>query len=407
MPKIESKQIFIFACFTWIAGLMWSRFGISLGMIFMLLAGLWGGNFQEKVKAFFSNKYYLAVFGIFIIFLVSGIYSENTEYFAQRMRIKLPFLFLPFAFCASKGVDKKSMRLIFLFFIIVTLSGVLWSLSHFLLDVETYVENYSKGQIIPTPIHHIRYSIMIAVAISMSGYLLMDKSRLKEKYFLIGSIVFLTIYLHILAVRSGLLALYVLVLFSCIYYFLSKRNFKLLLGIVLFSILAITFSVSFVPTVKKKIGYTLYSLQLFKENKNIRELSDSRRLGSIAAGIQLGKEHPLVGVGYGDLMDETDKYLEKHYPELVQLELLPHNQYVLAFAALGLIGLILFTAFTLLPLAYLEGYKDFFFMSSQLMLFSSFLVEHTIESQIGTALFIFVLLIGMKNMEAKSVSHNA
>jgi len=175
MKNIRSKHIFILASACWIIGIMWSRFGISLGMILMLVAGLWGGNIKSKVKSFVSNKYYLAVTGIFLLFLISGLYSVNQEYFIQRMRIKLPFLFLPFAMSAIKGVDKETIRTIIYLFIAVTLSGVFWSLSHFLLDVNSYVANYSKGQILPTPIHHIRYSIMVALSIAMAIYLLLEK----------------------------------------------------------------------------------------------------------------------------------------------------------------------------------------------------------------------------------------
>ena len=100
MPKIKAEHIFQLACATIIFGLLASRFLISIGMILFLVAGLWEGNFKQKFKAFYNNKYYLAITGIFILFLISGIWSEDFGYFLNRMRIKLPILFLPFAFCA-------------------------------------------------------------------------------------------------------------------------------------------------------------------------------------------------------------------------------------------------------------------------------------------------------------------
>ncbi|MDA8693408.1 O-antigen ligase family protein [Saprospiraceae bacterium] len=403
MNKITSKNIFLVACAVWIIGMVWSRFAISLGMILMLVGGLWHGQIIKKLKSFFTNKYYLSVLGIFLIYFVTGLYSENQDYFMQRMRIKLPFLFLPFAFASVKNVDKETIKQVMYVFIGVTLTGVIWSLSHFLLDVNVYIENYSKGQILPTPIHHIRFSIMVALSIAMCIYLMMGKLRFKEKYFVIPVIVFLSIYLHILAVRSGLLTFYVMIISLVFYQLLKRRNIKLMIGLITGTVIAIFLSTQYIPTVKKKIGYTKYSLELFKKNENIRELSDSRRLGSIAAGIQIAKEHPIVGVGYGDLMDETNNYLYNNYPELVDLELLPHNQYITLTTA-GIIGLILFLFFTIYPIFYLQGYKDFFFVTSQLMLFASFMVEHTIESQIGVSLYIFIILFCMKNMEAKSIS---
>ena len=101
-------------------------------------------------------------------------------------------------------------------------------------------------------------------------------------------------------------------------------------------------------------------------------------------------------------MDETNTYLKQHYPELIDLELLPHNQYILAFATLGLLGLLIFTLLTIWPIFYLGGQKDFLFLGSQLMLMASFMVEHTMESQIGVALYLFILLFCMKNQEVKN-----
>jgi len=178
-------------------------------------------------------------------------------------------------------------------------------------------------------------------------------------------------------------------------------------GLGMMTLLAIFISIQYIPTVKKKIGYTRYSLELFSKNENIRELSDSRRLGSIAAGIDLTKRNPIVGVGYGDIMQETNDYLRTHYPQLIDLELLPHNQYILTASVAGIIGLIFFFLYTIYPIFYLGGMKDFFFLSSQLMFFASFLVEHTLESQIGVALYLFVLLFSMKMMESKTSKWNS
>jgi len=371
-------------------------------MILMLVAGLWNGDIVSKVKSFLSNKYYLCVMGIFILYAVTGLYSEDQTYFLNRMRIKLPFLFLPFAFSAIRGVDRKTIHQVMYLFIVVSLSGVIWSLSHFLLDVNAYVESYSKGQILPTPIHHIRYSIMVAITIAMAIYMLSEKIRFKAKYFLIAVIAFLSIYLHILAVRSGLLTFYILVICLLVHFLLRRRSIKLMFGLGIVTLLAIFISIQYIPTVKKKIGYTRYSLELFTKNENIRELSDSRRLGSIAAGIDLTKRNPIVGVGYGDLMQETNDYLKTRYPQLIDLELLPHNQYILTASVAGIIGLIFFFLYTIYPIFYLGGIRDSFFLSSQLMLFASFLVEHTLESQIGVALYLFVLLFSMKMMESKT-----
>jgi O-antigen ligase len=121
-------------------------------------------------------------------------------------------------------------------------------------------------------------------------------------------------------------------------------------------------------------------------------------LGSIQAGIELGKESPILGVGIGDIRTKTNDFLKKKYPELANLGLLPHNQYVFYFAATGLVGLLLFLFCTIFPFFPNKAYTDLFFCSVQFIFFSSFLVEHTLEAQIGTASYLFFMLLGLRQI---------
>ena len=404
MSKIRSEHIFCLAFALLSFGLLYSRFLISIGMLFFLLVGLMNLKNTESFKGFFKNKYYLAVTGVFFIFLISGLWSENTEYFLNRMRIKLPFFFLPFAFYASPKLERKTLDSLILGFIALISFSVFVSFCQFMMDFEHYIAIYGKGQILPTPIHHVRYSILVSISILMCIYLVFKKSEVLFRHqnkVLIFLAVMMILYQHLLAVRSGLMTLYVMLGVVLVFIGRLKAYRKLSLYMLLGFVLLGTLSVLYVPTVKNKIGYMKYSLELFAKNENIRELSDSRRLGSIYAGVQLIKENPILGVGIGDLMDETNKYLEEHYPELTDLELLPHNQYILTATSAGLIALLLFIYCTAAPFFYNEGYKDLFVCATQWMLIASFMVEHTIESQIGVAAYIFIVLFSMKNTETE------
>jgi len=377
-------------------------------MILILVSGIMNGSFLDNIKAFSKQKPYLALTGIFLIFLISGFWSENVDYFLNRSRIKLPILFLPFAFFAIPKLDQKVIQRIFKVYIGIFAFSVLWSISMFLLDLNHYISIYGKGQILPTPIHHVRYSIMVSIAAAMSIYGLKTWKAIHSNInkLLWATVILFVLYLHILAVRSGLMTLYVA--FGCllIIYIKEKGNKLFAGGITTLGLLFIFLATQYIPTIKNKIGYMRYSLELFAKNENIRELSDSRRLGSIFAGLHLTKDNPVIGVGIGDIMDDTNSYLEQNYPDLINLELLPHNQYILTSASLGIIGLLLFIVFTLMPLFYLNGFNDYFLLSSQLMFYASFMVEHTIESQIGVALYIFITLLAMKNKESQMITSN-
>jgi O-antigen ligase len=401
---LKSEYLFYLAFVVLTTGLLYSRFMISLGMIFFLLAGLLNAK-NKSFQGFLKNRYFLSVSVIFLIFAVSGLWSENVDYFLNRMRIKLPFLFLPFAFYAVPRIPGKNMKILSFWFIALICFSVLCSMLGFLLDMDHYIEIYGKGQIMPTPIHHIRYSILVSMAVLMCIYHLLPNQAAAiaaEKKWLILITVLLSVYLHLLAVRSGLMTLYVL--YFCLFiYFAIKPQFRKWAAVFSLSLLIAGFlAVNYVPTIQQKLGYMKYSLELFEKNEGIRDLSDSRRLGSIYGGIELIKQHPLTGVGIGDIMDSTNDYLESNYPELTDLELLPHNQYILTAAALGIPLMLVFIFCTIFPIFYEGGQNDFFMLTAHLMLWASFMVEHTIESQIGVAAYIFIVLFALKNSESQA-----
>lgn len=402
---INSKNIFILAFAGLIIGLLYSRFLISLSMVLFLIGALAKGDLMTEIKCFFSNKYFIAVTMIFFIFLVTGLWSENTDYFLNRMRIKLPFLFLPFAFHASARLTYKDYRNLILVFITVIAISILWSLFQFSLDFSHYVDIYKKGQILPTPIHHIRYSILVTISILFGIYLLQNKNfkiNTIVRNSLIAVVVIMIMYQHLLAVRSGLMTLYIVFAATIVLWSFKKQNRKHALTMLIMAIVLAGVSVKYVPTVKNKIGYMRYSLEKFKNKDNIRHLSDSRRLGSIYAGLSLMQQHPMLGVGIGDIMDETNNYLEEHYPALTELELLPHNQFILTGASCGILLMLVFIMVCLLPLLYAKGYSDLLVLGTHLIFLSSFMVEHTLESQIGVAAYSFIVLFVMKYQFDKS-----
>ena len=395
-----------FICIT--IGLLYSRFMISLGMLMFLLSALLNDKTFKLLRTFVQNKHYMALTLVFFIFLLSGLWSENTEYFLNRTRIKLPFLFLPYAFYAAPRLNKTQAYQLMLGFIAVVTASVLWSLFSFSLDLDHYIAIYGKGQILPTPIHHIRYSILVSVAVLFGIYMVHKNAfaqSKKIKITLVSTILFLIAYQHVLAVRSGLMTLYVVFFTVLALWVFKKQHLKK--AVLAFTALIVlsALAVNYIPTIKNKIGYMKYSLEKFRDKDNIRDLSDSRRLGSIYAGLELIQEHPLLGVGIGDIMDETDSWLEKNYPQLTGLELLPHNQYILTGASCGLLLMLIFIGCSVYPLFYCGGGKDLLSLGTHLMFASSFMVEHTIESQIGVAAYIFIVLFVMKCMESNSTAH--
>ncbi len=374
----------------------------------MFVLALLQKDLGATFKQFLKSPAFVLLTALFFVSLLSFLNTENTDYFLNRIRIKLPFLVLPFAFYSMRNFSQELFFKILYFFFILVCSICLVLLCIYLFDFEYYNKIYGAGRIIPTPIQHIRFSLLICVAICAGIYLSFNDFVLKfnwERKLIVCGSVFLFLFLHVLAVRSGLFAIYAILVYTAIYYLVKKRDVtKGLTLLVLLPTLAFL-AITFVPTIKSKLGYTKYSLEKLAKMEDIRDLSDSRRIGSIYAGIDLGKKNPLLGVGLGDIKDTTNDYLAENYPGLKDLDLLPHNQFIFYFAVSGFIGLFAFILCAFVPGLYYSAYRDYFFMSITIIFISSFLVEHTIESQLGTASYLLFLLMSLAYLRTKSLKN--
>ncbi len=407
LQKIDHQLLGILSIVLLLAGLLFSRALMSIGMIGLLLNALVNYDIVRNFQKFWNNKALVAISSIFFIYLLSAPFSENTVWLIDRLRMKLPLLLMPFAIMAVPRLGKKTYFPILYGFFYLILILCFISIFQFLGDYQTITKQYEAGRIMPTPVQHIRFSLMVAYCIAIGWHLFLEKFHLKytwEPKLLIGCTLFMVLFLHLLAVRSGLLALYVVLIYFFVRYLLKNRKYKLgaliFVGLVLSSFLAFRY----IPTLKSKINYTLYSVNLFLRNDNIRELSDSRRLASIKGGLEMGKTHLWTGVGIGDIRDDTNEYLRINYPDLVDLELMPHNQYLFVFAACGIFGLLWFVLASTWPLIFQSAFRNRLIVAFHLIIFSSFMVEHTIETQLGTAFYIIFLVLGIRNWKQEQLS---
>ena len=110
----------------------------------------------------------------------------------------------------------------------------------------------------------------------------------------------------------------------------------------------------------------------------------------------------VTGVGIGDVRKETDAYFKRHYPGFSQLHLLPHNQFLFVFAGAGLFGFLYFLLMSVVPMVYRDSASISFLVAFHIMILTSYMVEHTIETQIGTALYITFALLGIKYVDIKA-----
>jgi len=180
---------------------------------------------------------------------------------------------------------------------------------------------------------------------------------------------------------------------------LERRKYLLAGGLAAAMVLAGLLAYQYVPSFQNRINYSLYTLRMFEKQEQISELSDARRIGSLYAAADMMKRHPLTGVGAGDVRDATDVYLQLHYPSLAGLQLMPHNQFLHAGASAGIPGMLVFTLALLWPLLYRRAWRDPLLAAFYVLILSSCMVEHTLETQLGTAFYILFVLMGLRYLD--------
>lgn len=376
-------------------------------MIVLIANAILNKEFLKKpFLIFFKEKAYVAVTGIFFLYLLSSFYSENLSSAIDSLRIKLPFLGLPVAFAYMKPLSKGKYHLLLYYFFYILFFSAIGILGIYLFDTNSFSKGYLQAQVLPTPIDHIRYSLMITFSIFIGLYLYRKNFFVKhnwEKHILLIGVGFLILFLHILSVRSGLVTFYLSALYLSVLFFYKKRSWKKFSLFILTAITLISLAYYTIPTFHNRINYSRYDISLYLHGYTPPQYSDARRFTSIHAGILVGNTNPLLGVGVGDIKNEIDHVYETEYPHFQHKDrLMPHNQFIMVYATCGIIGLIIFIVSILYPVLYKKSYRHILYTIFNIIIIASFFAEATIEGQIGSAFYTIFVLLGLQQIKSEN-----
>jgi len=361
---------------------------------------------KTNLSAFWKSRTFWITTLIFFITLISSLYSTDLDYITNRLRLKIPFLIIPFTFFALPRLTKRSYQGLFYFLVTILFLTNLGIGANYLLHFEEINTNIALGQPIPVPRNHVRYSLLLAIGILAGMILTYRKFYIRytfERWLIAAMTLCNFIFIHILSVRSGLIVLYITMLVGCLTLIFLQRKFLIgALSIVFMLALPIAAFYT-IPSFASKVNYANWELHEFSHGRT-EAGSDMDRVKSIIIGWDIFKSHPLIGVGAGDLRQSVhDKYTSL-YPTQEKM-LMPHNQFLTIMAGTGLIGLLLFLIAIFYPFLVQQHYRDPFYFVFFLAFFLSFLVESTLENSIGIGfyvLFLGICLSYLSGVKSKS-----
>lgn len=140
---------------------------------------------------------------------------------------------------------------------------------------------------------------------------------------------------------------------------------------------------------------------MIERHSSANHYSLSARYYSYKVSWELVQENKLTGVGIANLNREVRKQYIRNYEVIhKKMQKLPHNQFLWYLAAFGVIGFSIFMVAFYYPLFYrLNFKKDYFFFVQYVIVSLSFLIEGTLETQLGVTYSIFFILLPLNQID--------
>lgn len=356
------------------AGFLWGVALLSIG--YFLISGLAVYYFfqsrkvEKRQRSLFKDLEVMKYSSFLIIPSVLGmLLSENTEKALHIFVIMAPLLVMPFAFSVLPKLRRKDLTLIIFTFSILLLINSSIILLEELSNVKFLIKKISTGKSFETPIHHIRYTLLISLCSWTLLYIAYTEERSKFRNIFIFLGVFFALILHVFAVKTGLLSWYIIAFVFIALQILKKGFNKYTMASVLAIVLLPLLAYSLSSTLRSKINYTIYDLQHVSESEGIN-YSDSKRIYALGIAWDIFLENPVLGVGSGDFDKIQLDRFERAYPETFPI--LPHMDWITILASTGVIGLMVF------------GFSFFSFFFKQKLLQHPLLIVVFVINFVGT-----------------------
>ncbi len=398
-PRLQEWIVSV-GCIAMVAGMLFSRAVLSISMILLVVNALHPQKIKQTWKTFKESRFAICCTLFFLTYVISGLWSADTANWVAFIKIKLPFIFLPFSLINAPFQDNRFRKVTTEGILLVLLGGMLYSLFPLLCDPQ-YLHTHPH---LPSPMEgdYIRFTIVLVFGIQFVLWFFLMKeryaSRKRELVLLSLWALLAVVYIHIQAAKSGLLCFYVLLLVFVIFYlFRGRRKWVgifVLIGMVLMGVGGFYF----LPSVKKQISNAMYERKVWEKQDEAAFKQTSSfvpRLLSYQIALGIIGEKPLTGVGAGDMKQQMDHIYEREYPAIpLGARLLPHNQFICTALAVGVPLSLILLAMLVSPM--LDRRRNIFTVSTFLVMMVGMMIEPMLETQYAIFVYLFFTLFWME-----------
>ncbi len=343
----------------------------------------------------------------FFLVLISGLWSEDILFWVKRVQLRLAFLVIPFAFAnipplklsptapyeRESFVEKKYVYALLEVALLAFCTTILVVITNYVFHFEAINKALGEGRPMPFLKAHIVFSTMASFVL-MGGIKLWEKGFYWkypfEKILIPILTTFLFVGLHIISVRSGLVATYTCLIAKLLFVIVQRKQYIIgsLSLILLLTVPIIAYKT--IPSLQQRINYAIWDLGKYREKKP-ETYSDAQRIISYEMGLAVLKQNPILGVGAGDADTEIVKAYARHYPNLPYK--MPHNGWLFNAVEVGLVGLAFYVFSFFYVFFYKKRYKNDIFFFLNLVVLVGMTVDYTYESSFGSAFYVFFICL--------------
>lgn len=390
---------------------------VCIGLL--MIAWFLSPNFSEIFKNVFRDKTLMIFIVYYFIHAVSIFYSSNLSYGFFDLQVKLSFLIFPFLLPAFSFGEKeiKQYKKYFIYGTIIASLGCLinsyikFKTSHNLSDF-FYME-YSYF------LHPAYFTVYLNLALLflMEDFFINDEKSFKFNFIKAVQMFFLLVSITLLSSRTAWAVSLFTVFIYLVILFFEKRNRK---KVILFTVIAagciVTMQLNVLnyfnrfAQLQTAIQTTHKPVENVEPTATASPVTTPQESNGISVRLQLWKnawevikQHPLTGVGLGDIKDElANEYRKNNIQFGVDNNYNPHNQYLHTTVAVGVIGL--FALLMLLISQFVLAFRNKNWMYALFILLISLngMTESILERQAGILFFVFFSVFFYLQLKAKN-----
>lgn len=386
IKKIDRDDIVAYILCALVFALPFITHLLSYGVILACIATLLQNDFKRKFIKAIRNKGFILIVAFYLLNVIGMLYTKNLNRGFHMLQVKLTLILIPFIVFVSSISINKYIRLIAIGYIAGNfLSAIMCIMISFFLTFQNGVfspsvyngfYDWSFFKLLIAGYTHFNYSFLshfihvnyFSMYLLLATYIVYHE--LTDKWGKLGTggklallllIVFFMVTILLLQSRAAILSFLIIAFIEIVFFMRKPGYFGVKISAILF-ISAIVFLILFKSGRFIKITESV-------ENFNYEKLKEKElRISLWESSFSLIGQHPLIGVGTGDVKDEYRKIYNERLKKITGGKYYnAHNEFLQITMQLGIIGILFLLLLIFWPLMQYKGYGyrlkyEFFFI---------------------------------------------